>query len=455
MKLLSMDEEGNTTFAVYGYMNRGAHEGLVGAAIYYYDIETNGISEVVFIPSSKSPAIAEEALGKLVYYRTEKSLLYILVDGSLYEIDMKLDYKGALVEGLEEGQYVVSDDGHLVAYQEGEDIQNSQAVVVKNLQTGQEYRIEVPKDETIRPLGFINEDFISGVAKIEDRGKTISGEIVLPMYKVEIRDEKQEVVKTYESTTEYVLDAETDGQMITLHRVEKSGDTYVSTRANYIANNEEQQESNISLDSYYTDMKGTQMRLTFAEGIKSLKAKVLKPKQTLSNKAVEVEFSDAKLPDRYYVYALGELQGIYKNAGYAVQEADELYGIVVTSELEYVWERGNRYLEYSINNDPGLLNTILSQLKNKTPALEVLNKVSSGKAFELTGCTTEQILYFINKGTPVVGIVDKDSAIVIVAYDKAHVSYVDVEENKVKTITYEQMDKLLEETGRAFVGYIK
>ena len=102
-----------------------------------------------------------------------------------------------------------------------------------------------------------------------------------------------------------------------------------------------------------------------------------------------------------------------------------------------------------------MLNTILSQLKNKTPALEVLNKVSSGKAFELTGCTTEQILYFINKGTPVVGIVDKDSAIVIVAYDKAHVSYVDVEENKVKTITYEQMDKLLEETGRAFVGYIK
>ena len=57
MKLLEMDEKGNTTFAVYGYMNRGAHEGKVGAAIYYYDIEKNGISEIVFI----------HQLGKLLF----------------------------------------------------------------------------------------------------------------------------------------------------------------------------------------------------------------------------------------------------------------------------------------------------------------------------------------------------------------------------------------------------
>ena len=35
IKIISMDKDGNTTFAVYGYMNRGEHEGEVGAAIYY------------------------------------------------------------------------------------------------------------------------------------------------------------------------------------------------------------------------------------------------------------------------------------------------------------------------------------------------------------------------------------------------------------------------------------
>lgn len=455
LKLLSMDDNGNTTFAVYGYMNRGAHEGEVGAAIYYYDIETNGISEIVFISSNKSAAISEEELGKLVYYSSEKELLYVVVDGSLYEFDMKLDYKDTIVEGLDEEQYVVSDDGSMVAYQEGEDLFNSQKVVVKNLKNGDEYEIEVPVEETIRPIGFINNDFISGVSKIEDKGKTISGEIVLPMYKIEIRDKEQEIVKTYESVTEYVLDTEIDGQMLTLYRVEKNGDTYVSSQANYIANNEEQQESNITLEAYSTELKQKQMRLTFAEGIESLKAKVLKPKQTLSNKSSMVEFSDEKLTERYYVYGLGDLQGIYKNVGYAVQKADEISGVVVNSELEYVWERGNRYLEYSIHSDQELLDSIQSQLASGTPALEVLDKVSNGRAFELTGCSTEQILYFINKGTPVIGIIDQNRTVILTAYDKNYVSYIDVVEKKVKTATYDKMDELLADTGRAFVGYIK
>ena len=35
IRLLRMDGNGNVTFAIYGYMNRGSHEGEVGAAIYY------------------------------------------------------------------------------------------------------------------------------------------------------------------------------------------------------------------------------------------------------------------------------------------------------------------------------------------------------------------------------------------------------------------------------------
>ena len=453
MKLLGMEENGSTTFAVYGYMNRGAHEGRVGAAIYYYDIETNGISEIVFIPSSKSAAIAVEELGKLVYYSTEKELLYILVDGTLYEVDMKLDYLSELVTGLEDGQYVVSDDGQMVAYQDGESLYNSQMIVVKDFKTGKEYTVEAAEGDTVRPLGFINKDFVSGTAKTKDMGKTISGEEVLPMYKVEIREENGEVVKTYESETEYVRDTEIDGPMLTLHRVSRNGDTYVSISANYIANNEEKEESNISLETYSTELKESQMRLTFLEGIQSLKAKVLKPKQTLSSKAAMVEFSDAKLAKRYYVYGLGELQGIYKNAGYAVQEADELCGVVVTSEMDYVWERGNRYLTYALLGQDALLSTVQAELKAGKPALEVLNAVSDGNAFELTGCTTEQILYLINKNTPVVGIVDKDTNVILMGYDETNVGYIEVSTGEVKSLTYEEMDAMLAGTGRAFVGY--
>lgn len=39
IRLISVDEKGNTTFTVVGYMNRGVHEGQVGVAVYYFDAE--------------------------------------------------------------------------------------------------------------------------------------------------------------------------------------------------------------------------------------------------------------------------------------------------------------------------------------------------------------------------------------------------------------------------------
>ena len=33
------------TFAVYGYMNRGEHEGQVGVAVYYYNVEQSSVEE--------------------------------------------------------------------------------------------------------------------------------------------------------------------------------------------------------------------------------------------------------------------------------------------------------------------------------------------------------------------------------------------------------------------------
>lgn len=49
IRLLTADKAGNITFAVCGYMNRGEHEGEVGIAIYYYDIEKNSVEEKVFV----------------------------------------------------------------------------------------------------------------------------------------------------------------------------------------------------------------------------------------------------------------------------------------------------------------------------------------------------------------------------------------------------------------------
>ena len=75
----------------------------------------------------------------------------------------------------------------------------------------------------------------------------------------------------------YVLDAVEDNRII-LERAKKRT-AYIKTTEEYITNNEEKEdESNIMLETYRTDLKGTQMRLTYADGISDKEPEAIKTK---------------------------------------------------------------------------------------------------------------------------------------------------------------------------------
>ena len=68
-----------------------------------------------------------------------------------------------------------------------------------NLETDQEYEVTCKDGECIKPLGFMDGDFVYGVAKTEEVGTTLSGAQVIPMYKVEITSSKDQVIKLMNS----------------------------------------------------------------------------------------------------------------------------------------------------------------------------------------------------------------------------------------------------------------
>ena len=456
IQILNMDKKGNTTFSVSGYMNRGEHEGYVGVAVYYYNIETNSIEEKAFVSSNKSAAIAGSELDTLKYYNTKTNKLYMLADGALHEISIKKDYDEVLLDGLKDGQYVVSDNGKWLAYQTGDDVTSSTEVTVMNLSDGSEYQVKSADDECMIPLGFVGNDFVSGLAKLDDIGKTISGEQAVAMYQIEIRSDADKVIKTYSSDGYYILSTEIDDGMITLNRVQKNGDTYTSVAADYISSNQEKKESNIMLESYVTDLKETQMRLTYADGIKDKSAKVLKPKQVVQDDPALPSFGKEVKENGYYVYGTGQLQGIYKTAGEAISKADSVSGVVVDAKGQYVWERGNRYLVYDLStSQASAVSELQNALASGTSALEAAGNMSDQKVLELTGCTVEEMLYLINKDTPVIGVRNGASAIILTGYDESHVTYVDSENGESKTVTQEEMDQIMQSSGNAYVGYLK
>ena len=163
-----------------------------------------------------------------------------------------------------------------------------------------------------KPIGFIRNDFAYGTLRGSDAGTNISGQSVYPMYKVDIITQKQEIAKTYEVQDFYILDGYVADNMMTLNRVNRNENTYISTTADYITNNQEKEESNITVETYNDDLRGTLVRLTYENGIKDSKAKILKPKQVLFDKPMVVSFDKPKVKNQYYVYALGSLQGVYE-----------------------------------------------------------------------------------------------------------------------------------------------
>lgn len=455
IRLLSMDKSGNVTFAVCGYMNRGIHEGEVGTAVYYYDSQKSSIDEKVFIPTVKSASVSVEETGSMVYYSVDRDTLYVLTGGTLYETDMeKKTTTTTLVENLTDQQYVTSEDGQLLAYQSNGTLEEATEIVVKDLESGEDHKVKCEEGECIQPLGFVNGDFVCGVARAEDIGKNVSGETIIPMYKVEIRDSDNKVIKTYESDSDFVAGAKISDGMIDLKRVVKSGNVYTGIASSQITSNEEKKESNISLESYVTELKETQMRLTFADGISDLQPKVLKPKQVLYEQSREVEFEEEQTADAYYVYGLGRLQGIYDSANDAVIKADEVSGVVISSGQSYVWERGNRSLEYLITGKDDAINALREQLNKGTAAIDAVRQTIGDNVLDLSGCTTEQMLYFVSKGTPVVGMTGAETSVILIGYDQTYVTYIDTASGNRSAISYEQMDAALAGTGRAFIGCI-
>lgn len=452
IELLEMDKQGNLSFAVYGYMNRGKHEGEVGAAVYYYDTSQNSVEEKVFISTKKSYGHAALELGKLIYYSVDRDVMYTLVDGVLYEINVNKGRTKELVTDLSDGQYVVSADGKRIAYQEGENKEESAQIKIITLSTGKERTVECEEGQSIRPLGFMDTDFVYGVIRKGDEGTTLSGEAVAPMYKIEIQSSKGKTIKTYEESGIYITDTNFSDNMITLSRVTKNGDTYNSIIEDHITNNEEREESKASLETYTTSLKQRQVRITCDGGVENQKPKILKPKQILFEKPKVFSFDENQEGEHYLVYGYGELQGIYNNAGEAVRQADEYNGVVVSASQEYIWERGNRDLQYTISDENALIGNMQSELKAGTAPVDVVSKLNDREAYNLTGCTPEELMYIINQDKPVIAMKDAGKALLLVGYTESTITYIEVDNGEKHSVSLEELEEITEKSGHTYIA---
>ncbi|MCI8505768.1 MAG: hypothetical protein HFI67_06235 [Lachnospiraceae bacterium] len=436
-QIVDVSENGDVSFLVYGYMNRGGHEGECGLSFYQYSREDNAVTEMFYIPSDRPYQVLRQEL-QTFCYGGNNQLLYLMFGNSIYAIDFSGEECMELVSGLKAHSFAVNSEFGAAAWQEETDVYGGKTIQVYYMNEGKSFVIHADEGEVIRPLGFIDGDFIYGKAKENEIERALIVEY--PMYAVEIVGEDEQPRTTYEKAGFYIQDIQVEDGKVRIERQRKDGNgTWLETEDDALIQNQVEAVEEPILVRDSSELKKTTYQLKVGTpGKKGTDLKMAEPRISAGQELRVLEFTRTHTR-QYYAYGSGRLEGICSSAAEAIGLIYEQMGVVVTEDQNYVWTRANRRTEAMVNlgegekatAPSGSLSACLSmmlkiagdssgaeaKLAEGKSAYEILNDLPTGRAVDLGGCILNQMLYYVNRGCPVLAMAKSGQAELILGYD--------------------------------------
>lgn len=481
IRILTVDEGGNVSFMVYGYMNRGSHEGRVGISVYYYDSSVNTIEELVYVPYYKSPELLMAEVDQLTYIN-RLGVLYLMLDNDIYGISARNRTYEVLVKDLKEGCYQVSGSNRMIAWQKENELYQGTELILMNLSTGVRSIIEAGDGEAIAPVGFMGDDLIYGIARKEDIVPDSTGKTVFPMYCIRIQNETEGILKEYEQENVYVTEGNVEDNQISLKRVEKAGEGgYEEIPDDQIMNAEPAENTLNSVETVVIEIYERVAQIALKKDIRDSSMKLLTPKEVLFEGKRNVDIrNDETKTSRYYVYGKNGVEGIFMDEGNAVNLANAASGVVVNDAGAYMWMKGNRSLknqimaikgEYAEEERSSLavcLDTILEYegisrnsqylLNRGDTVFQILEENLEDTAIlDLSGCSLDSMLYYVNQDIPVLVMLEDGSAVLLIGFNEMNTVVMNPESGGeiVYKVGMNDSREWFEKNGNKFITYMK
>lgn len=478
IKIVSVDEAGSIDFVVYGYMNRGTHEGEVGTGVYHYDGLAHTIDEEAFIPSKTSYEVLKAEMGKMLYLN-EKNEFYLMMDDSLYRINLGSMSVKKVVEGLSTGSYCASESNRYFAWVDSANQYSSNTIKVMDLNSGKTFEVKKGDDQYLRPLGFIGEDFIYGQANAADVVSDAAGNTTFPMNGLIILDTSdQSELKTYTPSGGYVEKISVDGYTVTIDLIAQNNGVYAEIGQDTIMNREADSKQKIALDTSQSDTKLTVSAISIAGGKKPDKLKQLTAQMTINSHdtTVDLKFDDNTV--HFYVYAKGDVIFASDNISDAIKQANDSMGVVIDSNQQYVWMRArknavNAFANIACNETDKDADSVVKSVSAMltyndvtvsvseligagSSAVDVLkNNLPDKEILDLQGVSSEDIIFYISQGNPVFAMTGNTSAVLVTGYSSNGALYIYNPDNGATTsMSYEDADRMFYNGGLHFITYM-
>ncbi len=452
MKIVRIDDSGDMDFVVYGYFNRGVHEGMVGVGVYRYSNDQNLVEEQVFIPSTESYEFLRMDLDNLSYVNKQNQL-FLFMGGNLYQVDIKGRSYEIIQEGIKVGNFVSSASNASGAWMEGTDSYHCKNIGIINFETGKTRKLQSEEGVYIKALGFLNEDFVYGFAREENVVVDSTGKKVFAMSSFRIEDFDGNIVKEYAQPDQYIIDVQMNDSLMEIQLARLQDNTYTPTSLDNIMNNRKAEKQQASLSTSYTPRRGFIIHLNFNQAIKNNMPVVVIAKQRDEGRQTVLHINtQVPMEDVYYVYAGGKLDSIYTDPAQAVAQADSKVGVVLNRAQQYVWERGNKKTKIQLNQSD-----VPAAILKGSLDFETLSKDlgSALQPMNFAGCTLDQILYSVSAQRPVIASRGDGGSYVIVGYDQYNTIVYNPDNQETKYMAMDESTELFQSAGNVFYSYME
>lgn len=480
IKIVRVDEAGSIDFIVYGYMNRGKHEGEVGIGVYHYDGIAHTVEEEIFISSDKNYEKLKAELGELMYVNEQKQL-FLMMNENIYKVDLNSYHVQCIAENSNGEGYAISESDRYVAWVDADKLYNSSVIHMMDLKTGVITDWSAGTDTYLKPIEFIGEDFVYGIANIADVKMDSVGNTIFPMKSIEIlnpSEGKYNIIKTYTPEGRFIGKVSVADMNIHVELLTEVDGRLVVSGADTIMNRETEVKNQIAINKTVSDMKQTQVSITMKTINGTNAVKIITPKHVILDNDKTMSLDLYKEGEMYYVYLKGDILLATSNISEAIITANSRYGVVVDQNQRYIYKRArstsqsyikNLVANSADKNASGMAKCISAILEFEEAGLSVNELMQAGQTpyyilnttlkeeliLELSGCGVDELLYYIDQGNPVLAKTGDNDAILLTGYSSTKIYYYDPKTEKTKNMSYEEMDEILYKGGNYFIVYLK
>ncbi len=472
IQILSVDDQGNVDFLVYGYMSRGNHQGEVGLSFYQYDAQKESLQEVLFLSSDKSFEILAQGIETLSY--RQDGLIYLLFDDTVYAVDCLSKEVLSVVEGATEHNLVVNEDQTAIAWQEGNDLQQADTLRILYLETGLSQTVSAQEGEYLQIEGFIGYDFVYTAGRVEEI-QTEGFSTLYPRYALIIRNEEGVQEACYQYDSIYIGQVTVTSGQVHMEKLKKSGTTYVANGEDTLMLNETEISENTSVLMKKTEEKCQRVwYLAFSSSGKKTVHFVTPEQISYAETISGTRKSSSERIRQFYAYQAGSLEGIYSEAGEAILAVYDKMGWVTDSEGNRIWHRTAKAVSVHLDlptvggSSSGILAClqiifawegaeveVSSLLEQGMSPQEILEENLSGAVVNLSGCLLKQVYYYLTQGTPVIVLNESGEALLLSGYDAYNVEIYSPSTGTTYKMGQQDATDAFSAAGNCFLSYVR